>query len=75
MASIFSPFFNFSTTFSTVTLAVSGDSQGSATLGNEPLSVRGQPAVSDVWSQLWPGGSGSSLTLNAVDGTKSNSTG
>jgi hypothetical protein len=59
-----------------LTLTCSGDSQaGGATLGNEPLSVKGQPAVSDVFSQLWPGGNGQSLTLNAVDGSKSNSTG
>lgn len=60
----------------TFTLTCSADSQaGGATLGNEPLSVKGQPAVSDVFSQLWPGGNGQSLTLSCVDGSKSNATG
>jgi hypothetical protein len=59
-----------------LSVTCSGDSQaGGATLGNEPLSVKGQPAVSDVFSQLWPGGSGVNLTLGAVDGSKSSSTG
>lgn len=58
-----------------LTFACSADSQGSATLGNEPVRVGGQPAVSDVWSQLWPGGSGVSASLSAVDGSKSNSAG
>jgi hypothetical protein len=59
----------------TLTAAATTDSQSGGTLGNEGFSVRGQVAVSDVWSPLWPGGSGASYSGNLADGSKSNSTG
>jgi hypothetical protein len=58
-----------------LTALATTDSQSGGTLGNEGYSVRGQVAVSDVWSPLWPGGSGASYSGNLVDGSKSNSTG
>jgi hypothetical protein len=59
----------------TLTAAATTDSQSGGTLGNEGFSVRGQVAVSDVWSPLWPGGSGASYSGNLADGSKSNATG
>jgi hypothetical protein len=60
----------------TVSFVCTNDSQsGGATSGNEPLSVTGQQAVADVFSPLWPGGSGAASTIQAVDGSKSNATG
>ncbi len=60
----------------TILVRCSADSQsGGATSGNEPFSVKGQPALADVFNALWPGGSGASASLFAVDGTKNNSTG
>lgn len=44
------------------------DSQsGGATLGQEQFTYVGAPAVADVWSQDYPGGSGVTTTLTAVD--------
>jgi hypothetical protein len=59
----------------TLTFSAAGDSQAGATLGNEPVSVKGQPLAPGVFSPLWPGGSGASGTLNLVDGSKSNAAG
>jgi hypothetical protein len=58
----------------TLTFLCTADSQGSATSGSEPLSVRGAPAVADVFSHLWPGGSGASASVNAVDAAKFSTT-
>jgi hypothetical protein len=59
----------------TLKAVVTSDSQGGGTAGNEAYRVTGAPAVSDVWSQLWPGGSAASFTGNLVDGSQSNSAG
>jgi hypothetical protein len=58
----------------TITFKVTGDVQSGSVQGNEPFLVLGQAAVSDQMSMLWPGGSGCSVNLNAIDGSKSNST-
>lgn len=59
----------------TLNFKVTADSFGTATAGNEPVAVTGQPAVQDVFSPNWPGGSGASISLNCVDGSKNNSAG
>jgi hypothetical protein len=59
----------------TLTFTCTADSQGSATLGQEPMSVTGPAAVSDPLSYLWPGGSGVNTTLSAIDATLNNSGG
>lgn len=41
---------------------------GGATAGNEPLSVTGAGAETDVFAFDWPQGSGASNTINAIDG-------
>jgi hypothetical protein len=51
------------------------DQQGGATAGNEQISVAGQPAQTNAFSQAYPGGSGATGNYNCVDGSKSNSTG
>ncbi len=58
----------------TITFTCTGDSQGTATLGNEPFSAVGQPAV-DPLTWLYPTGSGASKALSAIDGSKNNSAG
>jgi len=58
-----------------LTLTCTGDSQSGSTLGNEPLTVAGAGAISDTLAYNWPGGSGASLNVKAVDGTKNNSAG
>src|SRR6266446_7758532 len=59
----------------TLTFTCTTDSQRGAVLGNEIVTVTGKPLVSDVFSHLWPGGSGVNVPLNAVDGSKSNAGG
>jgi hypothetical protein len=59
----------------TLTFACSSDSQGSATAGNEGVSVSGQAKASSIFAYGWPAGSGVKTTLRAVDGSKSNSAG
>lgn len=44
---------------------------GSATAGNETMNIAGQLAVADPLNYLYPGGSGISVNLQAVDGSKS----
>jgi hypothetical protein len=47
---------------------VSADSYtGGATARRETVAVRGQAPASDVWSHLWPGGSGANQTLTLID--------
>lgn len=47
------------------------DSQsGSATAGNETVTLTGAPAAPDVWSHLYPAGSAANIPLSAVDGSK-----
>lgn len=64
------------TTFpETLSCSTSGDSQGSATLGNEPFTVTGAAQVSDMFAATWPGGSGASASFNLADPTKNNTAG
>jgi hypothetical protein len=56
--------------------AVTADAQtGGATARQEALSVKGQAAVTDVFSHLWPGGSGASKSLTLVDAQLDNAGG
>jgi hypothetical protein len=55
----------------TLTFACTGDSQGSATLGREPVSVKGFAGV-DTLAYNWPLGSGANATLTAVDALQNN---
>lgn len=60
----------------TLTFTCTADSvTGGAAAGNETLAVTGQGLVTDFFSPLWPGGSGVSTSLQAVDGSKNNSAG
>lgn len=59
----------------TITLTCTQDASNGADAGSEPFLLTGQPAVSDYFSQLWPGGSGTSLALDLVDGSQSNAAG
>jgi hypothetical protein len=54
-----------------LTFACTGDSQGTATLGREPFSVKGYASV-DALAYNWPLGSGVGATLNAVDAQQNN---
>jgi hypothetical protein len=59
-----------------LTFAATGDAQVTPALaGVEPFSVAGPPAVTDVLSGNWPGGSGAAATLTSVDATASNAGG
>ena len=58
----------------TLTLTCTTDSQGGATLNQEQLTLSGQNAVANVYSFLWPGGSGVSAALKAIDATTYGST-
>lgn len=58
----------------TFTFTVSSDAQtGGMTLGQEQLRIQGQVAITNPWSYLWPGGSGTNTFLNATDSQVSNS--
>lgn len=60
----------------TLTFTVTSDSQGGATLSQEPFRVDGQASVSDTLSNLWPGGSGvTGVNLPTVDASQSNAGG
>lgn len=60
----------------TVTFRCTLDSQtGGATAFNEPMLAAGQTTVSDVLSQLYPGGSGCAVALSAVNAAGNNSQG
>ncbi len=56
---------------------VQTDSYGptNATEGNEALLITSEGALSDLFAFDWPLGSGSRATLNAIDGSASNSSG
>lgn len=52
----------------TATLTCTGDSQsGVATAGTEPFAFAGDQAVTNVFDEAWPSGSGASLALAACD--------
>lgn len=59
----------------TFTFATTADANGTATAGNEPVLVTGKAAVSDSLSYLWPGGSGTSKSINVVNAEADNSEG
>ncbi len=59
----------------TLRATCTGDSQSGSTLGQEPVRITGQTAVADVFSHLWPGGSGASKTPATVDGSGNNAKG
>jgi hypothetical protein len=55
-----------------IAIATTGDGQSSsATVGQEPLSLRGQPPSSNPLNYDYPAGSGSSSSVNAVDASLS----
>lgn len=58
----------------TATLACTGDAQsGTATSGSEPFRFTGDALLSDVWAYNWPGGSGASASMTAIDGSLNSS--
>jgi hypothetical protein len=59
----------------TITFTCSNDGNNSATVNQEPYAVVGQSIVQDPLSWLWPGGSGTNLTINNTDATLNNSGG
>lgn len=59
----------------TIRFTTTTDSQGSATARQESINVKGAAAVTDVFSHLWPGGSGCNVTLNLADAQLDNSGG
>lgn len=56
------------------TFTCTGDQGAGSTLYREPFSVTSPAAVSDQFAYNWPGGSGTSKTINAVDHTQNAST-
>lgn len=46
---------------------------GNATVGNEQFTVSGQGIESNVFAWDWPQGSGATMNVNAIDGSKDNS--
>ena len=57
----------------TLRLTVTADApSGTATARNEPIYVQGQAQVNDVFSHLWPAGSGRAATINVADSMKDN---
>jgi hypothetical protein len=54
----------------TITATVTSDGQRGATENREPVSVVGEPAVTDVLDPNWPAGSGISLSMNVVDASQ-----
>ena len=60
----------------TLRFTVTADApSGTATARNEPMSVKGQAAVSDPFSHLWPAGSGCSAGISLTDAAKDNTAG
>lgn len=59
----------------TLDLLCTVSSQEGGTLGREQFSVKGDAAVSDTLSHEWPGGSGASASVNAVDASEDAGTG
>ena len=59
----------------TLTFTVTNDTQNGATANQEPYSVNGAAAVSDVLSQAWPGGSGVAASFTLTDATANNTGG
>ena len=56
-----------------VLVTCTGDAQsGGRTIGNETFSVAGEYSISDPTNFLWPKGSASSITLNAIDAGDNN---
>lgn len=59
----------------TLKFSVTGDSQGTATLSQEPMSVTGAAVQGDALHQDWPDGSGCSASLNLINASANNSGG
>jgi hypothetical protein len=54
----------------TIVAKVTSDSQRGATENREPVSVVGEPAVSDVLDPDWPAGSGISTSITVTDASQ-----
>lgn len=57
----------------TLRFEVTGDYLGTATARQEPVSIRGKAAITDVFAYNYPAGSGCSTSVNLIDSQQDNS--